>query len=102
MHSGKFVFSQVMERIPHWEFQRVARRQGVDSAKLGFTAWEHFSAMVFAQLTFRESLRDIEACLSSRGRSHATWGFVELSDAAPWRTRTSIEPGAFSPSSASG
>ena len=66
MHSGKFVFSQVMERVPHWEFQRVARRHGVDSRKLGFTAWEHFSAMAFAQLTFRESLRDIEACLSSQ------------------------------------
>lgn len=66
MHSGKFVFSQVMERIPHWEFQRVARRHGVDSPKFGFTAWEHFSAMAFAQLTFRESLRDIEACLGSQ------------------------------------
>jgi hypothetical protein len=66
MHSGKFVFSQVMERVPHWEFQRVARRHGVDSPKFGFTAWEHFSAMAFAQLTFRESLRDIEACLSSQ------------------------------------
>ncbi len=66
MHSGKFVFSQVMERVPHWEFQRVARRHGVDSPKLGFTAWEHFSTMAFAQLTFRESLRDIEACLSSQ------------------------------------
>lgn len=66
MHSGKFVFSQVMERVPHWEFQRIARRHGVDSPKLGFTAWEHFSAMAFAQLTFRESLRDIEACLSSQ------------------------------------
>jgi hypothetical protein len=66
MHSGKYVFSQVMERVPHWEFQRVARRHGVDSPKFGFTAWEHFSAMAFAQLTFRESLRDIEACLSSQ------------------------------------
>ena len=66
MHSGKFVFAQVMERVPHWEFQRVARRHGVDSPKLGFTAWEHCSAMAFAQLTFRESLRDLEACLSSQ------------------------------------
>lgn len=66
MHSGQFVFSQVMERVPHWEFQRVARRHGVDSPKFSFTAWEHLSAMVFAQLTFRESLRDIEACLSSQ------------------------------------
>jgi hypothetical protein len=66
MHSGQYVFSQVMERVPHWEFQRVAQRHGVDSPRLGFTAWEHFSAMAFAQLTFRESLRDIEACLSSQ------------------------------------
>lgn len=66
MHSGKFVFSQVMERVPHWEFQRVARRHGADSPKLGFTAREHFSAMAFAQLTFRESLRDIEARLGSQ------------------------------------
>jgi hypothetical protein len=66
MHSGKFVFSQVMECVPHWEFQRLARRHGVDSPKLGFTAWEHFSAMAFAQLTYRESLRDIEACLGAQ------------------------------------
>lgn len=66
MHSGQFVFSQVLARVPHWEFQRVARRHGLDSAKLKFTAWEHFAALVFAQLTFRESLRDIEACLSAQ------------------------------------
>jgi Domain of unknown function (DUF4372)/Transposase DDE domain len=66
MHSGKFVFSQVMELVPHWEFQRIARRHDVDSSRLGFTAWEHFCAMAFAQLTFRESLRDIEACLGSQ------------------------------------
>ncbi|MBI5692351.1 MAG: IS4 family transposase [Verrucomicrobia bacterium] len=52
--------------MPHWEFQRVARLHGLDSAKLKFTAWEHFAALVFAQLTFRESLRDIEACLSAQ------------------------------------
>jgi hypothetical protein len=66
MHSGKYVFSQVMECVPHWEFRRIARRHGVDGAKLGFTAWEHFSAMAFAQLTYRESLRDIEACLGAQ------------------------------------
>lgn len=66
MHSGQFVFSQILARVPHWEFQRVARLYGLDSAKLKFTAWEHFAALVFAQLTFRESLRDIEACLSAQ------------------------------------
>jgi hypothetical protein len=66
MHSGQFVFSQVLARVPHWEFQRLARFHGLDSAKLKFSAWEHFAALVFAQLTFRESLRDIEACLSAQ------------------------------------
>lgn len=63
MHSGKFVFSQVMARVPHWEFQRLARHHTLDTRKFGFTAWEHFAAMMFAQFTFRESLRDVEACL---------------------------------------
>lgn len=66
MHSGQFVFSQVLGRIPHWEFQRIARRYKMDTTKLSFTAWEHFAAMAFAQLTFRESLRDIEACLGAQ------------------------------------
>lgn len=66
MHSGQFVFSQVLGRIPHWEFHRLARRYKMDTPKLSFTAWEHFAAMAFAQLTFRESLRDIEACLGAQ------------------------------------
>lgn len=66
MHSGQFVFSQVLGRIPHWEFQRLARHYNMDTPKLSFTAWEHFAAMAFAQLTFRESLRDIEACLGAQ------------------------------------
>ena len=66
MHSGQYVFSQILARVPHWEFQRVARIHGLASAKLKFSAWEHFAALVFAQLTFRASLRDIEACLSAQ------------------------------------
>lgn len=66
MHSGQFVFSQVMARVPHWEFQRIIRRYHLDTPRLSFTAWEHFAAMAFAQLTFRESLRDIEACLGGQ------------------------------------
>ena len=75
MHSGQFVFSQVLARVPHWEFQRVVRRHGLDSPKLKFTAWEHFAALVFAQLTFRESLRDIEACLSAQNSVAYHLGF---------------------------
>jgi hypothetical protein len=68
MYSGQYVFSQILARVPHWEFQRVARIHGLDSAKLKFSAREHFAALMFAQLTFRTSLRDIEVCL---GAQHA-------------------------------
>jgi hypothetical protein len=66
MQSGKFVFSQVLACVQHWEFQRLAQRHGIDSGRLRFSAWEHFLAMAFAQLTYRASLRDIEACLGTQ------------------------------------
>jgi hypothetical protein len=75
MHLGKFVFSQVMEVMPHWEFQRVARRHGLDRHKFRFSAWDHFCAMAFAQLTYRESLRDIETCLGTQDSLRYHLGF---------------------------
>jgi len=65
MYSGPYVFSQVLECVRHWEFSRLAHRYGASSGKLKLSAWEHFLAMAFAQLTFRDSLRDIEACLQA-------------------------------------
>jgi len=63
---GQMVFSQVMERVPHWEFQRLARAHadgtGGGSFRTGITSWR----WRFAQMTFRESLRDIEACLNTQ------------------------------------
>jgi len=75
MYSGQLVFAQIIECIPHWEFQRLARRLGQDSARLKFSPWEHFLAMAFAQLTFRESLRDIVACLGHRSSLAYHLGF---------------------------
>jgi transposase len=66
MNSGKMVFSQVVARVPHWEFQRLARAHDKADGRRQFSAWDHFLALVFAQMTFRESLRDIEACLSTQ------------------------------------
>jgi hypothetical protein len=63
MYSGPYVFSQILECVRHWEFRRLAQKYGACSAKLKISAWEHFLAMAFAQLTYRDSLRDIEACL---------------------------------------
>ena len=75
MYSGQLVFAQIMECVPHWEFQRLVRRYGQASARLKFSPWEHLLAMCFAQLTFRESLRDIVACLGHRSALAYHLGF---------------------------
>jgi len=65
MYKGKLVFSQVMEHLPVHEFQKCVARYGGDYKSRGFSCRDQFLCMSFAQLTFRESLRDIEACLRS-------------------------------------
>ena len=66
MYSGPLVFTQVMDFMPLKTFQRcVARYQGNFSVK-HFSCLEQFRIMAFAQLTYRESLRDIEACLRAQ------------------------------------
>lgn len=75
MNAGKMVFSQVMERVPHWEFQRLARAHALADGRRQFSAWDHFLALAFAQMTFRESLRDIEACLSTQAGMSYHLGF---------------------------
>jgi hypothetical protein len=66
MYSGPLVFTQVMDFMPLKTFQRcVARYQGNFSVK-HFSCMDQFRIMAFAQLTYRESLRDIEACLRAQ------------------------------------
>jgi len=63
MHTGKLVFAQVMEHLPLTTFRRcVARHRGEHKVKR-FSCLDQYLCMAFAQLTYRESLRDIEACL---------------------------------------
>ena len=63
MNGGKSIFSQLTDFLPWTRFQEcVARYQG-DSKLKSFSCWDQFLCMAFAQLTYRESLRDIEACL---------------------------------------
>ncbi len=65
MNQGRTVFAQVIQHAPHKAFQRcVERYPGVRRTRR-FTCWDQFLCLVFAQLTFRESLRDIEACLGA-------------------------------------
>ena len=63
MNSGKTMFAQIMEFVPWTSFTRIVARHGGDSGVRRLSCTEQFRAMAFAQLTYRESLRDIEACL---------------------------------------
>jgi hypothetical protein len=75
MHQGKLVFAQVMAHLPLSTFRRcVARYDGEHKVK-SFSCLDQFYAMAFAKLTFRESLRDIEACLAAQGRRLYHLGF---------------------------
>jgi hypothetical protein len=63
MNTGKIIFSQVMEFLPLYEFRKCVARYHGDYKVLSFCCMDQFLCMAFAQLTYRESLRDIEACL---------------------------------------
>ncbi len=63
MNQGKTLFAQIMEFVPWTSFARIVARYGGDSGVRSLPCTEQFRAMAFAQLTYRESLRDIEACL---------------------------------------
>ena len=60
------VFAQLMQWVPHYQFHRLVKRYKGNYKVSSFTCWDQFLCMAFAQLTYRESLRDIEACLRSR------------------------------------
>lgn len=65
MHLGRTVFAQVMEHFPAYEFQKCVTRYQGDFRRRSFSCLDQFLCLGFAQLTYRESLRDIEACLRS-------------------------------------
>lgn len=65
MYEGKTIFSQLTAHLPRRTFRRLVDRYGVHHRVRSFTCWNQFLAMAFAQLTYRESLRDIEACLGA-------------------------------------
>ena|SRR5271157_1204191 len=63
MHAGRTVFSQLLDFAPQHEFRRLVDLHGASYRLRQFSCWDQFLCMAFAQLTYRESLRDIEACL---------------------------------------
>jgi hypothetical protein len=78
MFTGPTVFTQIMAAVPAWEFRRLAERHRLLGPKLRFSAWEHLLTMSFAQLTRRESLRDIVGSLRAQPRLIYHLGFRHL------------------------
>jgi len=94
MNQGRAVFSQLISFLPDREFRRCVERYQGDSRLRGFSCWDQYLSMAFAQLTYRESLRDIEACLHSVGGKLYHLGFrgkvarstlAEANESHDWR-----------------
>jgi hypothetical protein len=66
MNSGKSIFAQLMDFLPAYEFRQCVERYQGNYKLKSFSCWDQFLCMAFAQLTYRESLRDIEACLRAQ------------------------------------
>ena len=75
MYVGKTLFAQVMEFVPWTSFARIVQRHGGNSGVRTLSCAEQFRAMAFAQLTWRESLRDIETTLSANASKLYAMGF---------------------------
>jgi hypothetical protein len=68
MNAGRTVFAQLMDFVPYYEFRKCVKRYRGDYKVKSFSCLNQFMVMVFAQITFRESLRDIQTCLRAFGK----------------------------------
>ena len=75
MNMGKTLFEQVMEFVPWKTFGRIIERHKGDSCVRTVGCADLFCIMAFSQLTWRESLRDIEVCLEANHPSCFTWAW---------------------------
>jgi hypothetical protein len=75
VNQGRTVFAQLIKLVSHKEFNRCVARYGGNKSVRSFSCWDQFLTMAFAQLTHRESLRDIEVCLAAQGRKLYHAGF---------------------------
>ncbi len=94
MNLGKTLFAQLMEFVPWTSFARIVSRYGGDFKVRSLSCTEQFRAMAFAQLTYRESLRDIETCLLANQTKLYSMGFrsgvkrstlADANEARDWR-----------------
>ena len=101
MYAGQLVFAQLMDHLPWKTFRRIVERYGGDHRVRDFSCANQFRCMAFAQLTYRESLRDIETCLRAQAAKLYHLGFAERWHAARWPMPTKRATGASMPSSRS-
>src|SRR5437667_11816566 len=94
MYLGKTLFAQVMDFLPWKTFHRIVHRYAGDHRTRSLSCAEQFRVMAFAQLTYRESLRDIEVCLSAQSAKLYHMGFrqeikrstlADANEARDWR-----------------
>jgi hypothetical protein len=94
MYSGKTLFAQLMDFLPWTTFERIVQRYRGNQRVRVLSCAEQFRVMAFAQLTYRESLRDIETCLSAQGAKLYHMGFrapvrratlADANEARNWR-----------------
>ena len=94
MDTGKLVFAQLMEHLPLTTLRRCVARYGGHHKIKRFTCLDQYLSMAFAQLTFRESLRDIEACLCAQSSKLYHLGFRStVARNTPWPMPTQLAIG---------
>ena len=94
MACDRTVFAQLIDFVPDRTFRRIVERYKGDRRVRRFSCWDQFLTMAFAQLTYRESLRDIEACVQSLGKARYHAGMrgrvarstlADANDRRPWQ-----------------
>lgn len=75
MNKGKYVFSQVMDFVPYYQFNKCVENYKGNYRLRSLTCWEQFLAMSFGQLSYRESLRDVVICVNSQRQKFYHLGF---------------------------
>ena len=102
MNTGKTLFAQLMDFLPWTTFARIVERHDGDHYAKSLACAEQFRVMAFAQLTYRESLRDIEACLSAQSAKLYHMGFrheikrstlADANEARNWRIHAEFAQG---------
>jgi hypothetical protein len=94
MHTGKPLFAHLMDFLQWTTFVRIVERYGGDRYVKSLRCAEHFRVMAFAQLTYRESLRDIEACLSAPAAKIWRSTLSDANEARDWRIFADFGAGA--------